>query len=67
VIRWALAQQDQAVFHNTWLLVPPNPQPQLRAVVHVLGRSFPADYQRVAAINYPSDPYPFELWRPRSP
>lgn len=67
VIRWALALQDQTVFHETWLLVPPKPQPQLRAVVNVLGRSFPADYQRVAAINYPFDPYPFELWRPRSP
>jgi hypothetical protein len=66
VMRWALRQQDLAVFHDAWLLIEPPAARGRLAVVDVLGRRFPADYQRVAAITYPLRHYRLELWRPRT-
>jgi hypothetical protein len=67
VMRWALERQDRAVFHDAWLLIHPGvTTPEQLGVVDVLGRSFPHDYERVAAISYPFGPYPLELWRPRT-
>lgn len=67
VMRWALRQQDEAVFHDAWLLTQSSTTPRQLAVIGVLDRSFPVDYQRVAAVSYPPDPLPLELWRPRTP
>ena len=69
VARWALDQQDRAAWHGAWLLLAPGSKRGVdpAQVVGAVGRSFPADYERVASLVWPWDKQTFELWRPRSP
>jgi hypothetical protein len=69
VARWALDQQDQAAWHGAWLLLAPGSTRGIdpTKVVGAVGRSFPADYERVASLVWPWATQTFELWRPKAP
>ena len=69
VVRWALAKQEPLRWHGAWLLLEPKGRRHVdpAAVVGVLGRSFPADYEQVATLVWPFGDQSLELWRPRNP
>lgn len=67
VARWALAKQDLTRWHDAWLLVAATGTRRIdpTLVVGALGRSFPADYELVSSLFWPTGNQTFELWRPR--
>jgi hypothetical protein len=69
--RAALSFEDPAVWRRAWLLVPAPSAPQFghpavttEAIVQVLGRHFPADYEKVVAVSANFARNRVVLWRP---
>jgi hypothetical protein len=67
--RWVLSQQDRAVWHDAWLLTGnmDGSTTNFNVVTSVVGRSFPADYELVTTVKWPSYGARQQLWRPRTP
>ncbi len=63
---FALRQEDPAVWNRAWLLVPEGQDDALTdGATVVVGRRFPADYERMGVVIAPYDQQSQGLWRPR--